>query len=281
VTLIPVLSVELEEVKLVEPAFELERVKARYKAPLALKWIGPAVDYEDALAIVQREVPLGVDVVEWMREAAAVNAIIDTSIQSYSDNGGRLLGGSGDGYIPGVSVQDTYFPSVSNYTLTSEGRAALVTPVGTYYVPANGKTLVAKGSYLGWAAARRGTDCQWLAAILRWLSLATASRGSPVTNISFTSVSGLVAPQFVAVNPPIGLRHVNHLTLSTNAAQTVTIDYRSPSDYGSVYSSTNVRLAPGSNSLRLRVLGFGSYVLGVHPSNGTTTTLDKLEVRRI
>ncbi|MEM2498048.1 MAG: hypothetical protein QXR81_06735, partial [Candidatus Nezhaarchaeales archaeon] len=73
---IPVLSVELEEVKPVEPAFELERVKARYKAPLALKWIGPAVDYEDALAIVQREGPLGVDVVEWMREAAAVNAII-------------------------------------------------------------------------------------------------------------------------------------------------------------------------------------------------------------
>lgn len=276
-----IVSVEVEEVKREVPTFDFPRLQAKLPVPTVLSWLRTrSFDSNDVVSEIAEQVPVGRDVVEWMHECAAINAAFDVVAKSYESAGGRVAWGSNDAYIPGVRVEDCYFASVPASTYRVQG-ATVVTPVGNYTFPYMGKVTVADRNVLAFATAGSAYDVQWSGAIMRWTSLARASRAQAVTDVPFAIVMRATAPQFFAVDPPLGVRHVDYVTLSSERPQEILVNLRSLSDYGDVLAGLRVDLPEGTSTLRLRVIGMGSYLLELQPQDGVKTYLESLAVRRV
>ena len=212
--------------------------------PRALSWVRPAASTEEALEDVSREAPLGPDVVEWMQEAAAANAVLDAYAQRCEEGGGELRWRSGDPYIPGVRV-DREFYAVSEpwWRVRDRGYGRVRTPYGEDRVPVGGKALFARGSFLGWGVLPRGWWIQWLLTLVRYVRL---PRLPLRRRVHVALVHGRAMPFFAEWAPkaPLPLGTLR-LVVGSERAQTIVLRGRSHGAYEDVIWEQSVDVEEG------------------------------------
>lgn len=267
-------SIEAVETKLARPEFSLEGLSR----PRIFPEFPVEVETEAMLPRVREYAPTdGVEVVEWMQDSAADNAILDSIKADYERGGSLVFARSGDPAIPGLSVYDTYFPSVRGSTVASRGYAVLVTPYGNFNVPARGKLTLTMRDFLGWGAAPWVGGFQWRGVLMRWVELAS----TPIENrVGFLNSSGLVAPQFFRISTKRLPMATMRLGLSSNKEQTVVVTGRDTADYGTVLFSADLNIPAGQSEsvIRLFSLPMRPFAMEIQPSDGTSTVLDSLSV---
>jgi len=268
--------INIEEIKtrLVRPEFTLRGLsRSRVFPEFPIE-----VETEAILPMVREYAPIdGVEVVEWMQECAADNAILDSIMADYERAGSRVYSRSGDPAAPGVRVHDTYFPSVPGRTVASRGYAVLATPYGNFNVPSRGKLALTMKDFLGWGAAPWVGSYQWRGIIMRWVELASApikDRGGVLNS------TGLVAPQFFYVSTKMLPMATMTLGLSSDKDQTVVVTGRDTADYGKVNFSIDVGIPAGQSETTIRLFSvpMRPFVMEIQPSDGTSTVLDSLSV---
>lgn len=270
-------SFELQSVKLKTPTFDLKR--NLLKSP-TLPWIPVSVDSRIAMETIRSEAPIdGTDIVHWMHVAAADNAVFGGMCEEYNRLGSVLLSGSGDGYIPGVSVGNLSVTSVQGSTVRSQGYGTVVTPRGNFNVPTRGKSTFAVSDILAWGALPDpGTGIQWVMSILQWRDLASL----PVTDrVRFAGSSGMVAPNFFSVSPlPVPLTTLR-MGLTSDKPQTMVIMGRGTSGaFQDVLFEDKFDIEAGESEVLYHLMGFPavpSFTLGLQPSDGTSTIADYIE----
>ncbi|MEM1865983.1 MAG: hypothetical protein QXD57_07130 [Ignisphaera sp.] len=276
------LSIEVDVVERlsVDVANFVNSIKSRLPRPRNLSWFQPTFDYREAIEQVNVSIPVAPDIVDWMREATATEAIFDVFAQSVSSNKGAVASLTGDGYVPGVRVEDVYFQSYSGDVVERSG-AVLVTPVGNINIPLNSKVLVAKGSFLAWACARNRYIAQWIGTILKYKLNPEAKLGSDVKDIPFPSSGTFVAPVVIDVTPPLSIRHVDYIQIYSDRDQTVNLIFTQRNSYDSQIANIVVNVSYGVSIIKLRVFGISSYSVIIQPSDGVSSYLQSYSVRRI
>jgi len=273
-------SVEVREVRLVKP-FSLDDFLAGLPRPKTLSWLPPVPRSDVARELIAEQVPVdGSEVVEWMHYCAADLAVMDVFAQSVEDNGGKISFTNGDGYIPGVRLDSTFYArSEPGGTVASRGYAVVITPYGNVNVPVGGKQTIVFKDFLAWSSLTWIGGIQYGINLLRFDKLPK----TPITSkISFVNTNGLVAPLFVSVAPKAPLPVLTMRTnLTSDKPQTLVLRGRSSSDYTNVAFEETVDVDAGENEFIMNVFGFPfvpSFVLEVQPEDRTSTTLNKLEV---
>lgn len=258
----------------------INSVKSKLPRPRALNWFQPTFDYREALEQVNRSIVQAPDVVDWMREATATEAIFDVFEQSVSSNRGVVASLTTDGYSPGVRVEDVYFQS-SPADVVERSGAVLVTPAGNVNVPLGSKVLVAKGGFLAWACVRNRYVVQWIGTILKYKLNPEAKLGSDVKDIPFPSSGTFVAPVVIDVTPPISIRHVDYIQIYSEGSQTVNLIFTQRNSYDSQIANIQISVPYGVSTIKLRVFGISSYSVIIQPSDGVSSYLQSYSVRRI
>lgn len=278
------LQVSLQKVELKSPEFRVGGLK---KSTM-FAWLPKTASVANSWALVEdiaSEIPTdGREIVEWMHAAAADMAVLDAYSNEYSTcstrGGGVVYSSSGDGYIPGVRVQNIRGESVPSSTVRSRGYGRVITPYGSFNVPVGGKALFAYKDLLVWAALPFTYGIQWLLSILNWARLAVA----PITDrVRFPSCHGKVAPNFFSVQPsfpsPVCLMRIG---ISSDKPQTIQIRGRGPSgSFHNVLFEDSFDVSKGENEIVYYVTGFPfvqNFTLELQPQDGTETVLDYLEV---
>jgi len=267
------------EYKVLTEAFDLERGLIR---PAAFGWLAkPYVIAAEARDRIAEEAPVdGHDVVDWMHACAAANAVLFGAMEDYDRLGSQLLATSADPYIPGCALSgDFKFRSETAEVVDRRGYTVIMTPVGTFNVPEESCTTVAKGNFLGWAAGTgiRGRIIQWIGTLMRWVELAS----KPVKErVRCANIAGLVAPQFFNIPAPLALP-LNRTTVvvTSDKPQTVLLQGRSPTDYGTVMFNFKQEIPSGQSSILYRVIGLPratAHVLEIQPAHGTATIVDSI-----
>ncbi|MEM1866052.1 MAG: hypothetical protein QXD57_07480 [Ignisphaera sp.] len=272
-------QVEAEVINRID--IDVNIIKARLPRPTFLSWINPALNYVEVFEQVNRFVPQSPDIVDWMRDVAATKAILDMFAQSTSINGGVVVVGSDDPFIPGLRVEDTYFQSMPADDVVSRGRATLVTPVGNFDVPFDGKALITKGNFLAWACARDRYLVQWIGTIIRYKVNPEARLGRDVRDIPFPMSKNFTAPVVLDVVPPLSIRHVDYLEIYSERDQNVNIIFTPRGTYDVQLGAVSVNVPSGVSTIRIRVFGASPYTVIVQPSDGVSTHLQMYSVRRI
>jgi hypothetical protein len=272
------MSVTRVGVKLVSSKVDLLAGLAR---PLTLSWVANAIDSSVAREQISRDVPVdGVEVVEWMQWAAADNAVLEAMEIEYNRLGSQVVSGSGDAYIPGVRVGDLRGESVRGNIVLSRGYGVVVTPYGSYNVPVGGKTTIATGDLLAWAAIPWANIVQWVLTLIQWRDLTTL----PVRQrVRFASSSGLVAPQFFLYVARLPLPLVTfRIRITSDREQEVVLRGRGTrGSYETVVYETKFKIESGENEVLCNVAGIPfvqSHTVEIQPSDDTQTVLDSLEV---
>lgn len=219
----------------------------------------------------------GTEVVEWMHISAAENAVLQARAREYNRLGSQLVYANGDPYIPGVHVEDIYYVSQLGSKIRSQGFGIARTPRGDFRVPALGKAvgafrdLISEGlmSYIG--------SVQWTGTLLKWKSLAE----TPITQSVgfFRDLAGNVASNFFVQRPPRPALTVHvRQKFSSNIDQTLTINFRDPTDYSRVLGSRSVAIAAGQCQVEYTVSAFPyvpPLIAEIAPEDNTDTKLDE------
>ena len=265
------------EHKVVSERVDLERGLTR---PAAFDWIPkPYVIDVEARGLVARDVPVdGSEIVGWMHDCAAANVVLFGVMEEYDRLRSKLLATSGDPYIPGTALSSDFkFRSQRGSAVGAQGYGVVMTPIGTFNVPKNGCITIAKGKFLGWAAATALRAIQWKGTLMNWAELAS----KPVTGrVRCANIDGLVAPQFFYIAAPLALP-VNTTTvkLTSDKPQAVILRGRSPADYGVTTFEMKPSIPPGESSITYRVFGLPrttTHMLEIQPGHGTATIVDSV-----
>lgn len=265
--------------KVLTEVFDLERGLIR---PAAFGWLmKPYVVDAEARDRIAAEAPVdGREVVDWMHDCAAANAVLFGAMEEYDRLGSTLLATSNDPYIPGCALSSDFkFRGETAGLVDSRGYSVVMTPVGTFNVPNESCITIAKGNFLGWTAGTgiRGRIVQWVGTLMRWVELAS----KPVEErVRCANIAGLVAPQFFNIPAPLALP-VNSTTVvvTSDKPQTVLLRGRSPTDYASVMFDFKQDIPAGQTSILYRVIGLPrttAHVLEVQPEKGTATVIDSI-----
>lgn len=247
--------------------------------PRVLEWVKPALDTDTAMGDVRREAPTGPDVAEWMQEAAAAEAVLDTYAQAVEASGGEVRWRSGDPYIPGVRV-DREFYAVSEPwgRVRDRGYGRVRTPCGEARVPVGGKALMTCRDFLGWGVLPGGYWIQWTLALLRWVKLPKL----PVTRRTGVAiVYGRTAPFFAEWRPraPLPLATLR-LVAGSEKEQKLLVRARDASDYRRVLWEKELELDQGENEYVLGIwqLPFvAPQVLELQGQDGARLYVERLE----
>lgn len=282
----PIIRVEKREIKLKRPLIDLPKPEFRrglLKSP-TLDWLPVAIEGDEIIPEVAATAPIdGVEIVKWMQEAAAYNAVLDGMCEEYARAGSLLFSRVGDGLIPGVGVgsgaKAVRFTSVTATTVAGQRGAYAVAGGQRFFVPEYGKLTMITSDLLAWAAIPGRYSYQWVAALLNWVDLAN----SPISErIRFGSISGLAAPNFVVVSssiPPPAMMMTMGFT--SDKPQKVGMQMRAAGDYTSILSSDTIEIPAGESEVSYFILGLpvvNSFLLELQPQDNTQTVLDKLEV---
>lgn len=276
------LSIELQGIKLKRPEFDLKRGLVK---PPILNWLPVAVEGNTIIPQVKEVAPVdGVEVVGWMQEAAAYNAVFDSMCDEYSRLGSYLISRVGDGLIPSVGVgsgdRRVMFTSVTATTVAGQGGAYVVAKDRRFFCPEYGKATIAIEDVLAWAAIPGRYAIQWTAALLDWAELA----GLPVTDrVRFGACGGLIAPNFFScatrVPAPMGTYRIG---LTSDKPQTVAIKGRDTKGaFQDVLFEDSFDIEAGESEVIYNVFGIPfspSFTMELQPADGTETILDYIEV---
>lgn len=231
----------------------------------------------DSLAIqpmIEREAPVDdVEIVGWMHESAADNAILTARLDEYNRHS-QIAGRSGDGYIPGVRVSDISFARTSGYTVARNRAGTLITPRGRLSIPLGGGNTLITPDFLSWGGIRSASGIQYSCQGLKWLRLAT----TPITDsIGFPSYGGIAAPNFFLQRPDEeGSRVRVSQVIASNIAQSLPVTFRSPSNYTSVVDTGTLSLDRGVSEISFIVASYPSVptvMLNAAPRSGAQTVL--------
>jgi len=272
------LTISEPKVKLISEKFELERGLARslYKPELP-----PVLHPNSILPTIRSEAPTdGVEVVEWMQIAAAENTVLQARIAEYNRLGSELAGQSGDGYIPGVVVEDVKFVSQRGATVSSQGYAVASTPRGNFNVPNLKKAPGIFKDLISWGSMSYLGAVQFNGTLLKWKSLAE----TPITQTVgfYMDQKGNVAPNFFVQQPPRPALTVTvRQRFSSDQNQTLKLNFRDPTDYTRTVGSKSVAIASGESEVTYTVSAFPyvvPLVCEIQPQDQVQTKLEQFIV---
>ena len=270
---------QVREVKRVSPNVDLT---TGIPNPKIFGWLKPTLNYNDMLQQVQQDVPVdGQEVVAWMQIATAMNAMAQSVMQTYnsigsiggsSSNAPLLQGTSGDGFIPGVYLNNIHFLSQNGYYVNSQNHAIVVTPYGNFNVPVGGNTIIAINDLLAWAAVPYTYWIQFLAILFNWLKLAKIPFNQRVT---FPTAGDMVGPQFFDVNPSLPTPGVLiDIGVTSPQDQDIVITGRGPSgNYQQQMFTNNINVKSGQSDIILFAYGIptlSEFTLQILPQQSQT-----------
>jgi hypothetical protein len=239
------------------------------------------LDPNDILEEVERLATVdGVEVVRWMHIAAAENAVIQARINEYNLLGSQLAGQSGDPYLPGLQVEDIKFNGETGITVSSRGYGIVNTPVGSFNVPNLRKAVGVFRNLLSWGSISDSYGVQWIGNLLKWKSLASTPINQSVG--FYMDMRGNAAPQFFVQNPPSPkVVATVRMILEGNDKQTVSINFRDPSDYTRVLTTRSVDIPKGQSEISFTVSAFPyvpPLVSEIQPQDKVQTKLNSYTV---
>ena len=274
------LSFEFDTVETVRPEFKLP---VRLLTPFLDPRLPRAINPLDYMETVKSESPVdGSEVVEWMQYAHANKLALSARALEYNRAGSQLVYDSGDGYIPGVSLEDVRFKKQSASIVRRQGYALVVTPYGEYRIPFGGKNVgIYRDLITAGSVTRVYSRIQWVANLLKWRELATTPIRDPIG--FFRDDQGNVIPNFFeqVTSRPM-LRAVSLITLTSNREQDVTFAVRDPHDYTRVLATQTLSIPEGTSTIKFRVLSVPfvpPLVMQISPEDKTNTVLESYVVR--
>lgn len=277
------LVMELGGVKLVSETVDLKSGLA--VSPTFSKWVRKVVvDSRDAMDIVKSEAPVdNEEIVEWMQKCACNKIVLDSLREEYSTcssrGAGRILFDSGDGYIPGVKLDDIEVESIRGREVRRRGYCVVKTPRGSFRVRRGQATLYANRDILVWAYLDPDIgSLQFYVTLVKWASLAKA----PIDKrVRFASVDGKVIPNFFAVSTsfptPVCLVTIG---ITSDKSQKLLVRVRGPKGkYHQVRTKMNVDISKGENEFSFYLFGLiTEFTLEIQPADNTKTVLNYIDV---
>ena len=233
--------------------------------------LGTVLDHIEAINKIKKIVPVdNTEIVEWLQETGAMNAILDARMEEYNKYS-QMVVKSGDGNIPGVFVCDMRFYGVSGYTVCSQGYTPCQTPLGTIRCTNNRGTLIMSSNFIGWAGVKAGYSYQWNGCLAKWNSIAN----TPITNkVGFINFHGIIAPQFFVQRPPQQTEAILcSIRLGSASDQSVKIVFRDPNDYTRVLDEATINVSRGEYSINYGVASYPAVppiLVEIQPSTNTT-----------
>lgn len=271
------LKITEPEVKQVSPEFTLTGLQRSFYKPEFII----ALDSREVLRRVQAEAALdGVEVVEWMRISAAENIVMQARIAEYNRLGSQQVGQSGDGYIPGVVVEDIKYVSQTGATVRSQGYATIATPRGNFNVPSLKKSPGVFRDLISWGSMSYLGAVQFTGSLLKWKSLAE----TPITQAVgfYMDAAGNTAPNFFVQRPPRPALSVTvRQTFSSDKDQKLKINFRDPTNYANVVGTKSVAIATGTSQVTYTVSAFPyvpPLVVEIQPEDNRQTKLEAYTV---
>jgi len=284
----PIIRVQKTQVKLKRPMAQIplpEFKRGLLKSPI-FDWLPIAISGDEIVPEVATQAPIdGTEIVGWMQEAAAYNAVLDAMAEEYSKAGSFFSSRVGDGLIPGVGIgsgsQAVRFRSVTASTVGGQRGAYFVAGGREFFCPEYGAATAVLRDMFAWAAIPGKYAIQWVAALMRWLRDELAK--TPINNrIRFANLGGLVSPNFFIVQsevpPPAQMVSIG---FTSNRDQKVGFQMRSYSDFTSVLHSDTIDIPAGESTVDYFIFGFPfiePWVAHFQPQPETQTVLDSLTV---
>ncbi len=266
------------KVKQISTRFELKKGLMR---SLVFPKLREALDPKEYMESIAEDHPIdGVEYVEWMHICAAENATLHARMNEYNRLGSELLARSGDPAVPGVTVEDVFYPSQLGQTVRSRGYAVASTPRGNFNVPLLGKRVGAfsdliSAGIMSWVGAG-----QWTGTIMKWKSLAETPIRQAVG--FFRDYLGNVAPNFFVQIPTRPALSVNvRQRFSSDKDQTLKVNFRDPTNYSRVIGSKDVAVATGTSDVTYTVSAFPyvpPVVAEIQPEDKTQIKLEEFVV---
>jgi hypothetical protein len=264
-------------VRRISPEFSIKGLFRSPYRPDIRPTLNPAEILEDVRVIAPVD---GVEVVEWMQIAAAENIVMQARIAEYNALGSQLVGQSSDAYIPGVIVEDIRFESTPGRNVSSRGFAIAFTPRGNFNVPSLGKAVGVFRDLISWGSISWVGSIQYIGNLLKWKSLAE----TPITQTVgfYMDQRGNTAPQFFVQRPTrpaltVTVRQV----FSSSDRQTLTVNFRDPTNYANVLGSRKVDIAEGTCEVSYTVSAFPyvpPLVVEIQPQDNVQTKLERYVV---
>jgi len=233
------------------------------------------------LEILEREAPVdGTEIVEWMRIAAVDNAILSARKLEYERAGSEIEAASGDGYIPGISVASVRYVSEYASRVRSRGYAVAQTPRGNFDVPLLRKRTGVFKDLLTYGSMSYCGAIQWGGPLVFWRDLASTPIRQTVGFIM--DARGNQAPHFFEQLP---LRPAISVTVrqrfSSEDAQTITINFRDPTDYTRVLGTREIDVAEGESEVSWTMRAFPyvpPVVAEIQPQDNVETSMEEYVV---
>lgn len=244
--------------------------------------IRPALHPEEVLPLIQSMAPIdGREVVEWMQISAAENVVMQARIAEYNALGSQMTGTSGDAYVPGVVVEDIKFQAIMGADVATQGYAPVVTPRGNFNVPNLGKSPGIFRDLISWGSISYNVGgIQFTGNLLKWKDLASTPIQQTVG--FYMDKKGNTAPLFFVQQPTRpALTVVVKQTYTSNDKQTITINFRDPTDYTKVLGSKQVDVPAGTAEVSYTVSAFPyvpPVVAELQPKDNVQTKLESYTV---
>jgi len=161
----------------------------------------PTLDPARILDQIKIEKPLvSGEVVEWMQISGAENAVLMARIQEYNRLGSEMIGKSSDPWLPGLYIEDIFYPSgQTGAGIRTRGYAIARTPRGDFNVPSLSKRAGVFRDLLSWGSISSLWSHQWTGTLAKWKSLAE----TPIRQVVgfYKDWRGNVAPNFFVQRP--------------------------------------------------------------------------------
>lgn len=229
------------------------------------------LDFSEMLSWVMSNYRVnGSDVLEWMQYATACNALLDRFQQDYA--GSFVETATGDGYIPGIRLEDIRFKSERGEYVAKNG-ATVITPYGSVKVPVPGKSTIIYKDFIAWAAVVNSWVEQFAGVLLKYLDLVKNPR-----NIGIPDFNGAVPSVFFEHSPqiPVPFNRVK-LVVSTNKKNDLNLVFRNVNDYTQKVGSKTINIpGKGTYEILMNLFGFPyipDLVVQFQPSDYTNTVL--------
>jgi len=244
--------------------------------------LNPMLHPEEILPEIQSMASIdGREVVEWMQISAAENVVMQARIAEYNALGSQMTGTSGDPYIPGVIVEDIKFQSIMGVDVATQGYAPVITPRGNFNVPNLRKSTGIFRDLISWGSISYNIGgIQFISNLLKWKDLATTPIRQTVG--FYMDNKGNTAPLFFVQQPTRpALTVVVKQTYTSNDKQTITINFRDPTNYTKVLGSKQVDVPAGTAEVSYTVSAFPyvpPVVAELQPKDNVQTKLESYTV---
>jgi len=241
----------------------------------------PTLNPAEILDGLRAEVaPDGVEVVEWMLLSAVENAVLSARCEEYNRLGSQLISGSTDSYIPGLVVEDCRIRKERGSVVGTRGYAIAETPRGSFNIPRLGKRTGIFRDLITWGGMYYQGAIQHCESLLKWRSLAETPIRQAVG--FYRDQRGNSAPNFFVQRPTRPALSVRvRQRFSTDEDQTLTINFRDPTNYTRVVGSRSVDIARGESEVTYTVSAFPyvpPVVAEIQPEDDRSTKLEEFVV---